>query len=100
MRQDRDAVAEQLRDRIPENLTENDFLQAIAAGFVANATDDADPIEHPAHFNDATPDQQHAIRHMMSAFLDYVVSARIDDHAVDAWVDAFNDGDFIEWEAA
>lgn len=79
-------IAEQLRDRAGENLNRDDLIRAIADQFIAEATDDHDPIDHPTSYRTATPDQQNAIDKILGAVQDYILAATIDPAAVEQYI--------------
>lgn len=90
MYHDRDAIGEALREHVLDNLTRDEFLRAIRDDFVRIATeDDLDPIDHPNTYRAATPGQQNALDDMMAAFQRYVNHSRIDDAAVDGYIDGY-----------
>lgn len=90
MHHDRDAIADQLRERVLDYLTRDEFLRAVRDDFVRIATeDDFDPIDHPGAYGTANPGQKAALDTMMEAFIRYVDHSRIDDDAIDGFIDGF-----------
>lgn len=88
MTEEREYLAERLRDQVLDDMSPDGILDAVGDGLVTVASGaSSDPVEHPMSYRSASHEQRAGLDMILAGLKRYVSHAVISESAVDAQAD-------------